>query len=139
MTGSERRSIVVVNDRGLTLGLDEDDRWIVWGGADGLEHAASERLVWLLPLLERPYSEIQRAVAGDGRGEWLLPVLVRRALSWPTPYWPSRAIGWLETGFPIAGCTDELAAIETNRTLPQALRDRARHLARAVRDREPTD
>jgi hypothetical protein len=47
-------------------------------------------------------------------------------LRWPTPYWCSLAVEWLEQGLPVDNDIVELLlAIAKNRRFPQALRHRA--------------
>jgi hypothetical protein len=56
---------------------------------------------------------------------------VHAGLDWPTPYWPERAVKWLEEGAPMDAQTAKLLDIVASAEgFPQGLRHRAFALAR---------
>ncbi|WP_432994240.1 hypothetical protein [Dactylosporangium sp. CA-233914] len=106
--------------------------WLIVGASDGSVHAASDRLAWLLPLLERSPTYVVAALSPAGsKFDTPLPALLRFALTdaWGS-YWPARALEWLESSWPSDGLLDVLANIRNSR-LPQPLRHRALRLWRA--------
>ena len=56
-------SVLAINDGGLLLLRDNASTWLIKGSADGLTYGAEDRLVWLLPLLERSPADISAALA----------------------------------------------------------------------------
>lgn len=119
-----RRPVILVNTQGLALGLDPAGTWIIWGPTNPAR-PAHERLLWLLPLLERPPDEVTGAVTVAGADEPLIPALLRFALGSWSSYWAGLALGWLEAGFPMADLTDALARLKDSPTQPQPVRHRA--------------
>lgn len=127
--GSGRRAVLAINDRGLMLGLD-GTTWIVWD--ENVVWPAGDYLVWLLPLFEKRPEEITEALGELPVNQSPLSALVRFGLtSWGT-YWPARALGWLEAGWPVAGVLDLLATMKDSTALPQPLRHRALRLWRTA-------
>jgi hypothetical protein len=130
------RSSIAVNDQGLTLVQDSAGGWEIRGAADGTTYAAGDRLVWLLPLLERTPADVMSALSPASQAETPLTALVRFALTAPTEYWTGQAMGWLESGWPAAAVVDALAEIKDSPGRSQPLRHRALRLWRvaALRD-----
>ncbi|GAA1857309.1 hypothetical protein GCM10009687_25570 [Asanoa iriomotensis] len=122
-----RRPVIQVDDRRLTLGLDSAGTWIVWSPTQPVQ-PAEDRLLWLLPLLERPPDEVIAALAEAGADESLIPALLRCALESWSGYWAGLALGWLETGYPATDLTASLATLKDSPTQPQSVRHRALRL-----------
>lgn len=77
-----------------------------------------------LPALELPYSSYS--------GSMPATELLLGALNWPTDYWPSLAVGWLEQGAPIdSAIATRLEAIGRGRQYAQ----RTRHRSFALQNR----
>ena len=71
--------------------------------------------------LERRLVDAQDA--GQCRRSIILEGLAKK---WPSGYWPSLAIAWLEDGFPVdEGIADLLDAASSNKAWPQQVRHRA--------------
>lgn len=121
---------VTINTHGLVLFQECAGIWLIRGSADGLVHAAEDRLVWLLPLLERSPADVSAALPQVPVAETPIPALVRFALTAWGEHWPALAIGWLESGWPTGDLLDVLAEMKDNPKLPQALRHRALRLWR---------
>lgn len=124
--------MLAINDRGLLLVQDSAGAWLIEGAADGLTYAAGNRLVWLLPLLERSPADVIAALPQVPMAETPLPALVRFALTSWGERWPALALGWLESGWPIDDLCDVLAELKGDPRLPQPLRHRALRLWRAA-------
>ncbi|WP_326555188.1 hypothetical protein [Micromonospora sp. NBC_01813] len=122
------RSALAINNRGLLLVRDSFGTWLIQGSADGLIYAAGDRLVWLLPLLERTPTDIRAALPHMPLAETPLTALVRFALTAWGEHWPALALDWLESGWPIFDVLDVLADMKDSRMLSQPLRDRALRL-----------
>lgn len=89
--------VLAINDHGLLLGLDDTGAWVVWSPIHP-STSAHDRLVWLLPLLERHPDDI-------------VATFHRHA----TPSPPSGlALGWLEAGWPTTDVLDVLATMKDN-------------------------
>jgi hypothetical protein len=132
MTGEAYKPVVSVTDQ-LNLALDGSGRWVALSSRRGVVRI-QERLVWLLPLLEQSYVDVERAVVGAVAVEPSPPpVLARYALEESTPYWIDRALDWLESGFPAASVVDVLAVMKDDRALSQPIRHRALRAWRAAR------
>lgn len=123
-----RGTALAVNEHGLLLIHDDAGTWLIRGSADGLTHFAGDRLLWLLPLLERSAADISAALPHTPLADSPLPALVRFALTVPGEYWPAKALRWLESGWPIGALLDVLAAMKDNSHLSQPLRHRALRL-----------
>ncbi|WP_405425908.1 hypothetical protein [Micromonospora sp. NBC_00617] len=126
------RSVLAINDCGLLLIQGGVGTWLVQGSADGLVYAAGERLVWLLPLLERSPADIIAALPHMPLADTPLPALVRFALTAWGEHWPALALGWLESGWPIRDLVDVLADMKDSPALSQPLRCRALGLWQAA-------
>jgi hypothetical protein len=50
---ADGRPRISINEHGVVLVKNGVGEWLIRGAADGLVHAAADRLAWLLPLLER--------------------------------------------------------------------------------------
>src|SRR5690606_29686252 len=72
------RPVVAIDDRGLWLGVDDAGTWLVWSD-NHRPGPAVDRLVWLLPLLERAPDDVV-ATLGVDPADTPLPALVRFAL-----------------------------------------------------------
>ncbi|GAA1857065.1 hypothetical protein GCM10009687_25240 [Asanoa iriomotensis] len=123
----DRRPVILVNDQGLTLGLDSAGGWIMWGPNHPVQ-PAEDRLLWLLPLLERPPDEVTGAFAEAQADESFVPALLRFAVESRSDYWAGLALRWLETGYPATALTSTLATLKDSRTQPQSVRHRALRL-----------
>ena len=134
--GSVRRSfkkdvrpVMVVNDHGLTLGVDSAGNWLIWDR----HHAASpvrDRLLWLLPLLERAPDAVVPGIAAIEAGGELMSALLRSALGSTSQYWTSMALRWLEAGYPVGEFANILAALKDSPLQTQPVRHRALRLWR---------
>jgi hypothetical protein len=111
---------------------DSVGAWLIQGAADGLTYAAADRLVWLLPLLERSQADVRSALPEVCLTDTPLPALVQFALTAPGEYWPALALGWLESGWPIGDLLGVLAEMKDDHRLSQSLRHRALHRWRAA-------
>ncbi len=121
-----------INERGLALARNGAGEWLVHAAADGSVHAAADRPVWPLPLLERSPADVVAALSSAGpKDETPLPALLRLALTAWGDYWPALALTWLESGWPSDGLLDVLADMRNSPGLPQPLRHRAMRLWRA--------
>ena len=126
--------MVAINDRGLWLGVDQAGTWLVWSNSQP-PAPAGDRLVWLLPLLERAPDDVV-AVLGVDPAETPLPALVRFALTGgASDHWRGLALGWIESTWPAAGVLDVLAELKDDRTVAQPLRHRALRVWLAARPR----
>lgn len=128
--------------------IGADEQAGIWVGtrqkAQGL--VEFDRPLFLWPLLERPFPEVQaELVAHWGEfaitsftSEQLLESVVVHAIRRARPYWCELALTWLEVGMTFgsdagrAGVVDALVEIDTR--LPQNLRHRAERLAFRLRD-----
>ena len=118
------RPVMVVNDHGLTLGVDSAGTWLIWDQ----HHAASparDRLLWLLPLLERPPDVVVPGIAALDAGGELMSALVRSALGSASQYWTSMALRWLEAGYPVGEFANILAVLKDSPLQTQPVRHRA--------------
>jgi len=131
-TEESPRSVLAINDRGLLLFQDSVGTWLIQGSADGSIYAAGDRLVWLLPLLERTPTDVRAALPDVSLADTPIPALVRFALTAGGEHWPALALGWLESGWPIRDLLDVLAGMKDSRALSQPLRHRALRLWRAA-------
>lgn len=86
----------------------------------------------LLPLLERPYSEVAELIQiklGEAAKDVNLietfpfDLLIHHALTWETPYWPLLAVQWLEAGCPLSD-----QSVTDLKRHSQSLRHRAQRL-----------
>jgi hypothetical protein len=125
---SDRLSGFVHVKGDLELFLSDGGRWTLRGSADGEVYTAGDRLIWLFPLLERPYTDVEHAIPLISTADSPLPKMVRVALTSWSSYWARLAVGWLDAGFPAVHCVDALAALMDTPTAPQALRHSARRL-----------
>ncbi len=125
------RVTLEINNDGLLLVQDAVGTWLIQGAADGLVHPAGDRLVWLLPLLERIPTDVRAALSHVPLTDTPLPALVRFALSAWGEHWPTLALDWLDSGWPIRDLLDVLADMKDSCALSQPLRYRAHRLWRA--------
>lgn len=125
--------VLAINDHSLLLGLDDTGTWVVWS-PNHPPTSAHDRLVWLLPLVERHPNDIAATLNGHASPS-PLPDLVRYALTTHGSHWAGRALGWLEAGWPTTGVLDVLATMKDNPKLAQPLRHRALRLWNAARTR----
>jgi len=130
----EWRPVVAVTVHGRVLGVTADGSWVLGGESIPLGPAAEPmRLMALLPILEQPYPDVAALVAAAGSAvdpPWR--ELLALALQWPTESWPSRALGWVEGGYPVAAVLDLLVAAKDAPGRSQPFRHRALRLARSV-------
>ncbi|MEV1071569.1 hypothetical protein [Micromonospora parva] len=92
----DRPDLTLRISNGLLLVRDGDGSWLIRGAADGLVHPAGERLVWLLPLLERTPSDVRAELSDVPLADTPLPELVRFALTAWGKHWPALARDWLD-------------------------------------------
>jgi hypothetical protein len=130
MGGADKslRLVLAINDGGLDLVQDHAGTWLIQGAADGLVYAAEERLIWLLPLLERGWADLSAAWPQIPLSDTPIPAVVRFGLTAWGEYWPTLALQWLESGWPSRDLLDVLADMKDSRTLSQPLRHRALRL-----------
>jgi hypothetical protein len=121
------RLVLAINDSGLHLVQDYAGSWLIQGAADGLVYAAEDRLAWLLPLLERGWTDLSAALPTP-LSATPIPAVVRFGLTAWGEYWPTLALQWLESGWPSQDLLDVLADMKDSRTLSQPLRHRALRL-----------
>jgi hypothetical protein len=131
------RPVIAVNDRGLTLGVDADGAWVIWNEDDTPRPGdtvwlAHDRLMWLLPLLQKPQQVVIEAVTAVKAESALLPAVLRFALESWSDYWAGLALGWLEAGYPSTGLLDALHALKDSARQPQPVRHRALRLWRTA-------
>lgn len=90
------------------------------------------RLRSRLPLLERPFREVQAVVAQRISAQpgppW--PELLTMALRWPTEYWADRALDWIEGGYPGHGLSSVLDEARQMPARSQQFRHRVLRLRR---------
>ena len=118
--------------------LGADNQWGFEREGQFLPFTTSSSCMPLLPLLEKPYAEvvelIQAKLREAGKAENLteafpFDLLIQRALTWETSYWPSLAVRWLETDYPLSDQTViDLRRIGKDKHYDQNLRHRAQHL-----------
>jgi hypothetical protein len=107
------RPVLAINDQGLVLGVIADGSWAVGGDSLPIGSARGRtRLRSLLPLLERPFREVEAVVTQRISGQPSPPwsELLTMALRWPTEYWADRALDWIEGGYAgheLSGVLDE--------------------------------
>jgi hypothetical protein len=129
----ESRAVLAINDHGLVLERSGVGAWLIRGSADGLVHPASERLVWLLPVLERNADEVLSAAPVVRADRSVLTALVCFALTAWSDYWRSLALDWLEAGWPLDITTREaLARAKDSPKFSQTTRHRASALWRSA-------
>lgn len=113
------RPVLAINDHGLVLGVIADGSWAVGGDSLPIGSARERtRLRSLLPLLERPFREVEAVVAERISGQPDPPwsELLTMALHWPTEYWADRALDWIEGGYAdheLSGVLNEAAQVAT--------------------------
>ncbi|RAO37436.1 hypothetical protein PSN13_01418 [Micromonospora saelicesensis] len=127
----DRPHLTLRISNGLVLVGDGTGTWLIQGAADGLVYPAGDRLVWLLPLLARPPSEVTAALPDVPVTDTPLPALVRFALTAWGEHWPTLALDWLAAGWPTLNLLDVLADMKDSRELSQPLRYRALRLCHA--------
>jgi hypothetical protein len=64
---------ISINERGLVLANNSAGDWLIHGAADGLIYAAVDRLVWLLPLLERSPADVPALAPTGSKDEHRCP------------------------------------------------------------------
>ncbi len=120
VAGVNLRPMLAINDRGLLLVQDRDGAWLIQGSADGLVYVAEERLMWLLPLLERSWTDLAAAVPHTPLADAPIPALARFPLTAWGEYWPALALGWLESGWPTQGLLDVLSDMKDSSKSPSS-------------------
>lgn len=134
MESLEWRPVVEVNSDGLVLAIGADGRWMV-GRDEASARPADEVLVWLLPLLERPWRQVVavQPLTGVHAPPW--DDVLRVALEWRTAsgYWQSMALGWFEDGWPVERFVGLLGELKDAPGKPQSVRHRALRLWKAAR------
>jgi hypothetical protein len=129
----EPRAVLVINDDGLVLDRNGVGPWLLRGSADGLVYPAGERLVWLLPVLERSADDVLSSSSELRADRSVLTSLVCFALTVWSDYWRSLALDWLEAGWPLDTTTnDALATAKDSPQFSQTTRHRAAALWRSA-------
>jgi hypothetical protein len=96
-------------------------------------YPAGERLVWLLPVLERSADDVLSASPELRADRSVLTALVCFALTAWSDYWRSLALDWLEAGWPLDATTsDALATAKDSPQFSQTTRHRATALWRSA-------
>jgi hypothetical protein len=127
------RPVLAINDQGLELGVTADGSWAVGGDSLPIGPARERtRLRSLLPLLKRPFGEVEAAVTERTSGQPGPPwsELLTMALRWPTEYWADCALDWIEggyTGSELSNVLDEAGQVPGR---SQHFRHRAQRLRR---------
>ena len=111
-------------------GMEKEDRFV--------EFTTPNQCMPLLPMLEFTYSQALEMIRQGIQQTDVSPKLLEDfpfdnilylALTWPTHYWPSLAVTWLEEGYPISEELINLLKItHENKTYPQRLRHRSMRL-----------
>jgi hypothetical protein len=132
MEESEFRPVLAVGAHGRRPGITPDGGWVVGGGSLPVGPVGEGiRLQALLPLLERPYREIETAVSQGAPGlpgpPWA--ELLALALRWPTEYWADRALDWIDGGYAEPGWSEALAGAGQMPGRSQRFRHRAARLS----------
>jgi len=119
-------------------GMCRDDRFLAF--------TSIESVMPLLPLLELSYVDVEELICGglkrhkiDIRVMDSFPYeyLLCCALTWPTDYWTSLALSWLEEGCPT---TKEILACLEVALEKDSLSQKNKHLARKImRAQRPTE
>jgi hypothetical protein len=126
--------VIEIGEHGTILGVARDGSWVVGHDATSVRPADGAPMT-LLPVLERSYQEVDRAIASHvataGQPPW--DHLLHLALTWSSDYWPGRALDWLENGYPPIGLLDTLAWLKDESGRSQPIRHRALRLWKAER------
>lgn len=129
----DSRTVLVINDSGLVLDRNGVGAWLIRGSADGLAYPADERLVWLLPVLERSAEDLLSASPELRSDRSVLTALVCFALTAWSDYWRLLALDWLEAGWPVDDTTrDALATLNNSPKFSQTTRHPALALWRSA-------
>lgn len=88
--------------------------------------------IWLLPLLQHPWSNAVNALKVANASSIELPRLVECGLRWNgADFWPMMAMSWLEDDFPLNDdIADALDALSKRKGVQQTLRHKAFAMAR---------
>ncbi len=122
----------------------ENGRWFVATGRGSFPLEEPPGFMGVLPLLERPYSEIHQAlkealanrgISPDLAGSFPASALVIYALRTGSAYWKEQAFRWLEELPVSTELIEPLESICNSRSLPQKLRKKARQLRERLRQR----
>jgi hypothetical protein len=118
--------------------LSPDNQWGFEHEGKFLPFATPSSCMPLLPMLDRPHSEmadlIKAKLHETGRGDKLIETfpfdfLIQCALTQETSYWPMLAVQWLENGYPLSeSILVDLKHIPDNKRYSQNLRHRTKHL-----------
>lgn len=130
--------VLQIAPRGTRLGLDAG-KWVVETGRGIVSLDQPAGVVGVLPLLERPCSEVfqclrraleDRGISPDVAASFPAQKLVSYALRSGSAYWKTQAFRWLAEVPESAEWIESLESICENRAWPQTLRrDAARALA----------
>jgi hypothetical protein len=112
------------------LGCGPCGRWVIGRLGDTATVSLSDAPHSVFPLLESPWSEVQPIVsrANQLAGSAMPLDLVLDAALRAGPYWPTRAVEWIEAGYPTGGLGETLAVVVADRRLSQPVRHRIRRL-----------
>jgi len=90
-----------------------------------------------MPLLDRDWSVARQelealALRAPDLGPVPLSSTVALALHWRSQHWTTAALTWFRDGYPIEGFEQEVAALVSDKALPQASRHLAARLLRSI-------
>ncbi len=136
-------SILRVSKTGASIGF-EDGSWFVETGRGSVSLEQPSGVMGVLPLLERPYSEVYQELQASLEEHWISPrfaasfpaeMLVSFALQTGSAYWKEQAFKWVEE-LPVSEeFIDPLKKICKNRAWSQAVRRGAQQCLKSLRQR----
>ncbi len=123
--------------------LSPTSEWGFEKEAEFIPFTAPEACMPLLPLLELTYEascDLIREGLQQSTGDRLMletfpfSNILQLALKWDTEYWPSLAVQWLESGYPIsAELLECLGELQDRKKFSQHLRHQAMRLIKSLK------